>query len=267
MDKTLAGVRVLVTRPADQSTGLVAGLRARGALAAVFPLIGILPLVDFGALDRELLALGAYDWVLFTSQNAVRHTLERARHLRISYADFPKGPKIGVVGPATGKTVASAGLAVAHASKGQRGAALVEELGPELTGKNVFLPRSDIASREVPEALARLGARVTEVAAYRTVSLAGDGGELERQLGEPPNAAVFFSPSAVRAFLGSGGQRIAERTGARIVAIGPVTRGELETCGVPDVVEARDTTDEAVLGALEAIFSKSQPAHQKVAQG
>src|SRR5713101_2930984 len=67
----LAGKRVVITRAESQSATLAAALRAHGAEVISLPLIQILPPLDYAALDRALRDLAKFDWLVFTSQNAV----------------------------------------------------------------------------------------------------------------------------------------------------------------------------------------------------
>src|SRR6478672_9835930 len=57
----LAGVGVIVTRPARQAAGLVRTLDAMGARPIVWPAIVILPPADATALARAHAALASYD--------------------------------------------------------------------------------------------------------------------------------------------------------------------------------------------------------------
>jgi uroporphyrinogen-III synthase len=112
--------------------------------------------------------------------------------------------------------------------------------------------------------LCRMGAKVTEVVAYRTMNSpeAADGSALlpEACRGEL-DAVVFFSPSAVQGFAKreQGGQllRAAGTFGHRlaIVAIGEVTAAALRSAGVSRPVQARDTSVDAIVEAMEEFFA------------
>ena len=73
----LAGKRIVVTRAAAQAIDLLKALQYAGAIPILLPVIQILPPEDFTPLDSALGRLNEFDWVLFTSQNAVRIVHER----------------------------------------------------------------------------------------------------------------------------------------------------------------------------------------------
>ena len=56
-DSPLAGVGVLVTRPARQSTGLINAIEAAGGTAIAFPVIEILPRSP-QAIEADIAVLG-----------------------------------------------------------------------------------------------------------------------------------------------------------------------------------------------------------------
>jgi len=80
----LAGKRVVITRAESQSATLAAALRAHGAEVVSLPLIQILPPLDYAPLDSALRSLSTFDWLVFTSQNAVTAVAERLAVLGIA---------------------------------------------------------------------------------------------------------------------------------------------------------------------------------------
>ncbi len=253
----LAGKRVVVTRAAGQSELLCRELTARGAVPLRLPAIGFAPPDDFEPLDGALRSLAEFDWLLFTSQNAVRALAERFRTLGFEPGGTGFCPQVAVVGPATAVAAARAGFPAAYVAREHRGAALSAELGSRLHGARVLLPRSDRAGADLPAALRASGARVTEVVAYHTVRVQPQDDSVLRavQTGEV-DVITFFSPSAF--------QNLAEELGLNllraihsqtaIAAIGPVTAGALRDAGlVPDVVSA-DTSVESLVAALCDFF-------------
>jgi len=148
--------------------------------------------------------------------------------------------------------------------------ALAEELGSRLKGTKVLLPRSDKANPDLPAALRRHGAEVTEVIAYRTVKPTDvDRSTLgETAFGEV-HAILFFSPSAVEHFGETFGNREirALQDKVAITAVGPVTAKALREAGVERVIVSADTTAAAVVEALEKHFAaaKAAPAGAKQA--
>src|SRR5436309_1741743 len=107
--RPLFGKRILVTRPPDQAAELVERLEAMGAQAIEAPMIRITPPDDFGPLDEACGRAGTFDWIIFSSANAVdtfvQRLLETPHDLRAL-----KGVKLGVVGPATAERLTRLGL-------------------------------------------------------------------------------------------------------------------------------------------------------------
>jgi len=88
--KLLVGKRVVVTRAAAQAIDLLKALQYAGAIPILLPVIQILPPDDFSPLDAALQKLNEFDWILFTSQNAVRIVRERLEALQLRFSDSPR---------------------------------------------------------------------------------------------------------------------------------------------------------------------------------
>jgi uroporphyrinogen-III synthase len=271
----LSGKRVVVTRAVTQSCELFETLRTRGALPVSVPLISFAPPQDFAAVDAALQQLDRFDWAIFTSVNVVQALVARSATLDRDLHHLGKPPRIAVVGPATKQEAELAGLSVDYVAKTHLGVALAEELGEQLRSNAVFLPRSDRANADLPAALRRFGANLTEVIAYRTLPPSDiDRERVSRVIAGPsePEAAaalVFFSPSAVHNLAGLLGRQQLEAAQNSVVmaAVGPVTAAALRECGVHRIVVGTDTTSAAVVAALEAHFAgvPIRPSRQSTA--
>jgi len=257
----LTGKRVVVTRAVGQCDSLCNDLRARGATPVLLPLIGFAPPEDFAPLDAAFRDFSQFDWLFLTSQNVLRSLLERCAFLKISLADAIGKIRIAAVGPATAHAASDAGLTVAHVAANHQGLALAEELHAELLGCRVFLPRSDRANPELPQALRRLGAEVIEAIAYRTVRPDDpDPAVLSSVSDGEADAILFFSASAVKHFrdlLGVSKLRAMQEK-IMFAAIGPVTAHALQDAGVERIISAKDTTVPAVIAVLEKHFAGSR---------
>ena len=167
------------------------------------------------------------------------------------------------VGPVTAEAGKRENLPVEHVAATHTGVALAEELGSQLDGAKVLLPRSDRANRDLPAALKKHGAEVTEVIAYRTLRPAEtEGGKLQKMIEGQTNAILFFSPSAVHHFaeLWGAGKLPALQEQLVITAVGPVTAKALREAGFLRLVTASDTTSGAVVEALEKHFAGTAAA-------
>ncbi len=261
--KPLAGKRVMVTRAAEQSQSLVDELRQAGAQPVVVPLVAFAHAEKVGELDRCLRAAGQFEWVFFTSQNAVRALKERCTAHGRPLGQVLGHVRVAAVGPATADAVRAVGLSVTHVSKVHNGVALAEELAAEVHGKRVFLPRSDRANPDLIEALQRHGALVLAVTAYKTVAPEADRQKIQELIARRGvDAVLFFSPSAVhhlREILGA--ERFQEfGQHAVYVAIGPVSERALREEGAGRMLTAADTSAGAAITTLAEFFSKAGQA-------
>jgi uroporphyrinogen-III synthase len=268
-NKPLAGKRVVVTRALEQSQSLVDALRDAGAAPVLLPLVAFAPADNFAELDACLKNSARFDWVFFTSQNALRAVHQRCSALGLSLSKLFKDVKIATVGPATAEAVAAAGLTVNFISRIHTGVALAEELSAEAQSKRVFLPRSNRANPDLIEVLNLHGWQVTPAVAYTTVSPNSDSPDaLESLVHSGADAILFFSPSAVyylRDLLGP--QRFRDLNHQSIfVAIGPVSENALKAEGVSRILLAADSTVSAAVATLSEYFAKAgqhQPAGVK----
>lgn len=252
----LAGRTVLVTRSREQAPALCAAIEARGGRAVAFPTIELQPVADPAA-DRAIGGLEGYDWIAFTSANAVACFVDRMR--AAGRTTLPAGVKVAAVGAATAAALAERGLPVAATPATYLGSELAGALGP-LVGQRVLLPRSDIAREQTGAALRAAGAEVDEVVVYRTAPARTGPGAL-RVLGTPVDAVTFTSPSTVRAFRATGGaaaERLLRR--AAIACIGPVTGDAVRELGLPVAVQPQEHTTTALVDALESFFATAPVA-------
>lgn len=261
MASPLVGKTVVVTRAASQSGKLVEELTARQATVKVVPLVSFAPPEDFVEMDAALSRMGSFDWIIFTSANAVQAVEHRRRQLALDAALAENLPRAAAVGPATADEAEHAGFSVDYVATNHSGTGLAKELEEELKGRSVLLPRSDRANSDLPEALRRSGAVVTEVTAYRTLPPSdGIREQMKESLKEGVDGILFFSPSAVHGFMELlGRERLTGLQGrAVMVAIGPTTARALSAAGVQRIAWAADTTPNAVIEALEGHLARSR---------
>lgn len=228
---TLAGRRVVVTRPADDAQRLAQRLRDLGASPIVFPVIRI-EFTDPPELRSALAELRRYDWIVFTS----KHGVEAVCRLTTRIA----GPRVAAIGPATAARLSEFGVETDVIPRQYVAEAILEALG-EVRGQRILLPRADIARRALPVGLRARGAEVTEIAAYRTVVPDGPRPDLRNV-----DAITFTSSSAVRGFLEGG--PLPES--AKVVCIGPITASTARDCGLEVAQVATEHTENGLIDAL-----------------
>jgi uroporphyrinogen-III synthase len=252
---------VVVTRAAAQSGELCEELNARGACVRLLPLVSFAPPENCDALDRALAGIETFDWILFTSVNAVQAVERRGNELQRGLDSARKLPRAAAVGPVTADAAEAAGFSVEYVAADHSGAGLARELGEELRNKNVLLPRSDRANPELPAALRKCGALVTEVVAYRNLPPgATDQEKLQESLRDGVDSILFYSPSAVENFLRLlGRERLGTLQGrVLMVAIGPTTANALSAAGIQRIARAAETTTKAIVEALEGHLARTK---------
>src|SRR5712692_6805910 len=108
--KPLQGLRILITRPKEQSMPLAEEIVRLGGTPLEFPTISVEPTQKNAQSERALETLNRYDWIIFTSANGVRHFFNGSRMKKMNLADV--SPRIAVIGPATAHAVEQCGLKV-----------------------------------------------------------------------------------------------------------------------------------------------------------
>jgi uroporphyrinogen III methyltransferase / synthase len=245
----LFGKKVVVTRDRSQAGNLSERLRMSGAEAIELPTIEIRAALDPEPLNRAIEELESYDWIIFTSANGVRYFVERldgsARDLRAVRG------RICTIGPATRQAVESLHLKVDMMPEQYVGESLIAAFeGVELTGKRVLLPRAAVARDVVPVELAKRGAEVNVVEAYRTGVPEGSEARLSRIFAgdRKPDWITFTSSSTVKNFLAMAGRDALE--GVRVASIGPVTTATLRMHGIEITAEAQPFTMDGLITAI-----------------
>jgi uroporphyrinogen-III synthase len=258
LESVLSGKRVVITRAARQSVELVEHLGKLGGLPILLPLVAFSAPEDFGPMDAALDRLEQFDWIIFTSENAVRAVVKRAGVRGNLRNVAGRRSRAAAVGPTTASAAERAGFFVDYQAQTHSGAALANELGEKLRGQTLFLPRSDRANPDLPQLLRNYGAEVTEVVAYRTVTPVNlDEQKIAAIVNGEVEAILFFSPTAVEHFIGIvGTEKLLDlQNHLAITAVGPITANALHQSGVDTLLVAEDTTTHAVIAILNQHFA------------
>src|SRR5512143_4044787 len=163
------GRKVLVTRASDQAGGLVKGLRSSGAEVVEFPTIKTVPPESWEDLDRAIGELSTFQYVIFTSVNALEYFMRRLGELGKGL-DALGGLNFIAVGPKTAEALAERGLKADLVPREVRAEGVAEALsGVDIKGKRFLYPRAETAREVLPEMLRARGAEVVVAVTYRTV--------------------------------------------------------------------------------------------------
>ncbi len=186
--------RVVVTRTITQAPSLCDKLRAVGFTPIMFPTIQLKPLPP-QSLDHALTSIETFDWLIFTSGNAVNFFFQRVNELKRPFSL----PRIAVSGSATASKLRQHQIQPDFVPGQFVGEALAAGLG-NLTGQKVLLPRAKLGRPKIADLLQEQGATVTEISLYDTVTAVPTLSAFEK-LVQGFEAITFTSPSSVRNFL------------------------------------------------------------------
>ena len=247
---------VVVTRAEESDGALSTELKSLGLPVLVWSAVRVLP-ADTARLDAALSSPQSFDWIVFTSRHGVAA-------VTIRLPTPPAGVRTAAVGRATAAVLrqhgwpvdllpgepSAAGLVAAFAASGSAG------------GARILYPASSRALPTLATGLTQLGAQVTTVEAYRTVSgTALDVEEcrswIERQ---GVGAVTFASPSAVMELESALGEEDFARllATAPAVAIGPTTARALTERGYTPTLAESATLRGLARASLHAV--KTGPA-------
>ncbi len=252
--KPLFGWRVLVPRTKEQAGTLSASLRGHGAVPDEVPTISVEPPRNPLQMDKAIRGLveGRYEWVAFTSINAVKAVREKFDDYGLDARAF-SGLKIAAVGEKTAAAIEDWGLRADLMPAGEQSAAGLLAEWPEYDEmldpiNRVFLPRADIATENLVAGLIDLGWEVDDVTAYRTVRAAPPPAPIREAIKSGKfDAVVFTSSSTVRNLVGIAGKPHASTV---IAVIGPATAKTAEENGLRVDVLAPTPSVEALVEAL-----------------
>ena len=253
----LWGKRIVVTCARAQSAVLAGQLRDLGADVIELPTIRIEPPTNLREFAEMVQDAHVYDWILFTSPNAVTAFFELFYKL---YDDTREigGVRIAAIGSATAQRVRDFHLKVDF----QEEDAITESVAREfrkregLENLRVLMARAEQARDVLPKELSALGAIVDEGFAYRVVPEMRDNwGARERLLEEGADLITFTSSSAVENFMAL---NLRLPAGMKIASVGPVTSMTAREHGLEVAVEARQHDIPGFVSAVRKYFGRQE---------
>jgi uroporphyrinogen III methyltransferase / synthase len=252
--RALYGWKVLVPRTKDQAGTMSERLRAHGAIPIEVPTISVEPPRSPAQMERAVKGLvdGRYQWVIFTSTNAVRAVWEKFTEFGLDARAF-SGVKIACVGEATAAKVRSLGINPELVPSGEQSSeGLLEEFPPydDILDPvdRVLLPRADIATETLAAGLRERGWEIDDVTAYRTVRAAPPPADIREMIKTGGfDAVCFTSSSTVRNLVGIAGK---PHTRSIVAAIGPQTAATAAEFGLRVDVQPEHATVPMLVDAL-----------------
>jgi uroporphyrinogen III methyltransferase/synthase len=254
--RPLSGVSVVVTRPRAQAQALVARLTAVGAEVVMLPVIAIREPGDPAALREAAQRAADYDWIVFTSANAVHRYVTLLRDGR----DLG-GARLAAVGPATAAALAAWHLQPDLVADESTAEGLVAAMpDPEGRRRRVLFPRSASARDVLVSGLRAKGWRVDDIEAYRTVTAGRRDGATAQAVKAAAAADVitFSSPSTVASYLELSGGKVP----GVVACIGPVTAEAARRAGLVVDLVAPEYSAGGLVDALVAHWLASSGFRQ-----
>jgi len=238
--------RILLTRPQEQNIEWSEKLKKLQAKPISFPLIEIKPIFHSPEINLALQNLGTYQWIIFSSANATAcfHEIlliNGIRKLKMS---------IAALGTKTAEFLHSKAYAINFVPAKFTSAKLAETI-PDIKGKRILVPRTDIADDALYLGLTARGAIVDEIVVYETKKVTGKQKELQDIVDRGVDVITFASPSAVEVYFEMGINGHA----AAFACIGPTTAKRLIELGKTADIVAETYTTEGITEAMEIYFA------------
>ena len=234
-------MRVVVTRAVHQAEELAVPLRQAGFEVILLPMIAIAPPSDPQPLKQVAARCGEYDWIIFSSTNAVEA-------FAAELPTLPAKVQVAAIGAATRDSAASKGFNVSVTPEKYVAEDLVNALRAEtaLQGKRILIPSAAVTRDVIPTELRALGAQVDVVEAYRNVLPPDSIAQAPLVFQEPyPHIVLFASSSAVNNLFSLVGA--SPLSHSKIITIGPITSATVRKQGLTPFAEAREQTVQALV--------------------
>ena len=236
--------RVLITRPREQANDFADKLCAAGFEPIFFQVIEIRPIENNIVLERAWSKLECYDWIVFTSVNAVAVVFGQFENQSL--------PHVAAIGAKTAEALQSRGITPDFVPEEYVAESILPGLG-DVRGKWVLLPRAEIARKALPEAIAEAGGIPHEIAVYKTLPVQPDPEGLAA-LKSGVDWITFTSPSTVQNFVEILRQQKMDPlelvSKPKIACIGPITERAARDQGFEISVVAEKYTTDGLINAL-----------------
>jgi len=258
--RALFGWKVLVPRTKEQAGAMSERLREHGAVPVEVPTIAVEPPRTPTQMERAIkgLVTGRYEWIVFTSVNAVKAVREKFEEFGLDARAFA-GVKIACVGETTADAVRAFGIRPELLPAGEQSSeGLLVDFPPYDDVLDpidrILLPRADIATETLAEGLRQRGWEIDDVTAYRTVRAAPPAAEIRDAIKSGGFQAVCFtSSSTVRNLVGIAGK---PHNRTVVACIGPQTAATAREFGLRVDVQPESANVPALTEALAEFAAK-----------
>jgi uroporphyrinogen III methyltransferase/synthase len=259
-NRPLSGRGILVTRSAEQAGEFSGMLTALGARVYECPTISIAPPADYAELDQAITALYTFDWLIFTSVNAVKSFFSRLGALGLDTRAIGRA-RVCAVGPKSAAALLPFGVRADLVPDDYKAEGVIAAFrAMDVKGMRFLFPRGDRAGDVIPAGLAALGGEVSAPVAYCNVIPDYLPDPVMEALEERKIDCVTFTSSStvenLSAMLGEN-RFLHLLNGIAVAAIGPVTSKSCRELELEVHIEPKEYTLEAMTEAIVNYFSKN----------
>ena len=260
---SLTGLRVLVTRPAEQASALFERLAREGARPLHFAAIEILDPHDRRGLNEAIARLGDFDWVIFVSPNAVSRAMALWRSRE---EPWPTDVRIACIGRGSARELKRFGIDDVLAPTGRFDSESLLLLAPlqAVNGQNILIFRGEGGRELLGDTLEMRGAQVTYADCYRRGAPTADVATLLRTWARTGvDAVIVTSVEALRNLyeaLGQVGRRWLART-PLVVSSTRIQAAAADLGLAGEIVMAANASDDAVIDALRTWRAQTPSAN------
>jgi uroporphyrinogen-III synthase len=257
----LKGKTIVLARSADDSKDSVSKLQKLGASVVSFPTLEITPTDDWTVFDSVIKNFDQLDFLIFTSAKAVKYFSDRSTTITANLKF--DNVKIIAVGKKTAEACEEKKIPVDIIPEEFSALGIIQSLSKlNIKDKNIFIPGSEIARKELPENLKKLGAKVTTASIYK-VKIPHKK-IIERNIAElkssKPELYIFTSPSTFKNFLEI--LKIKEPpkffNGNDIAAIGLTTKKEIEKYNIDVKIVPKEYTMDGLIETVKNYYTNNK---------
>lgn len=258
MSSSLKNKVIVITRSSDQASESVKKLESLGAKVISFPTIKVVPIKVFNHFDTYAEKLSTFDYIVFTSENAVKYSAKRLKESEIS---IPDKVKVVCVGNKTADKCEEYNIVVDIIPDDFSAKGLLKYFEPQnILEKKFFIPSSEIARDELKMGLIKQGAEVIQTPIYDVAETDEEENQKNKKLiaENKTDLFIFTSPSTFNNFI-----KILEIENPKnyfkdfdVAAIGPTTAKAIEDRGVRVNVTPESFTMDELVDATIEYYSK-----------
>lgn len=253
--KPLFGKRFVTTRSVEQSISLHEKLYEEGAEPIPFPVFDISPITPTPSISNLL--SNKFDWIIFTSENGVRHFFELLFKEGKDIRAFGN-VKVGAIGKSSANTLRNYGVVADFVPSSFTSRTFIVEFSAkyELAKLSILRVKGNFADDPISENLSKQCKQLTTFEVYKINKIKKTPEEISEIIGSKPDGIIFTASTAVNYFFDVLGTDTASSFLAttKVFAIGPMTERVLRTYGIENAYVAREHTVDGIIELLKYVF-------------